>query len=339
VRYVKGKILVLGRNRFFHQWSAAAQPAGFPDRLEWRVDPKEDPKREVDAVAAGESDWTDARFGGPVAALEARFGSQLYRTPQESTQAVFLNTRIPPFNDVRVRRALAFAIDRRSAAADFPTDATITCQVLPPDFPGRRPYCPYTARPDTSGTWTQPDLARGLRLLRGAPRMTVTVWSLPNPSPGIRHVVAALKELHFPARLRVYSDLAHAGDYFGHVNNSRNRVQAAFWGWVASDVSAADFLIPLFSCASFIPASPNNENVAQFCDPSIDRLMNKAKQLQSSSQAAANALWAQVDRRIVDAAPWIPLVNPSWTDVVSRRAHHYQRSPVLGFFFDQMWVR
>lgn len=83
---------------------------------------------------------------------------------------------------------------------------------------------------------------------------------------------------------------------------------------------------------------PLNQNPAEFCDPSIDRLISQATQLQSSSRAAANDLWAQVDRRLVDAAPVIPLVNPSWVDVVSTRVHHYERSPVLGVLFDQMRV-
>ena len=61
---------------------------------------------------------------------------------------LFLNTRVPPFDDERVRRALAYAIDRGAVAADWLTPATVTCQFLPPNSPGYRPYCPYTVRPD-----------------------------------------------------------------------------------------------------------------------------------------------------------------------------------------------
>jgi hypothetical protein len=46
-----------------------------------------------------------------------------------------------------------------------------------------------------------------------------------------------------------------------------------------------------------------------------------------------------VDKRIVDAAPWVPLVTPSWIDVLSSRTHNYIRSVVLGVLFDQLWVR
>ena len=36
VDYVKGKSLTLVRNPYFHQWSFAAQPDGYPDRIQWQ---------------------------------------------------------------------------------------------------------------------------------------------------------------------------------------------------------------------------------------------------------------------------------------------------------------
>ncbi|MDQ6849417.1 MAG: ABC transporter substrate-binding protein [Actinomycetota bacterium] len=344
-RYDPGKLVVLTRNRYFHEWSAAAQPAGFPDRIEWRIDPAntEDEqiraaKRAVGTVASGATDWADAKRAAPRDTLAARFGARLHVTPTQTMHGVSLNTRVAPFNDVRVRRALAFALDRAAVQADWFTPATITCQFLPPDYPGFRPYCPYTQRPDATGTWHATDLRRAQRLVAasGTRGMRVTVYAEPAQAPGLRHVISALTDLGYRARLVVWhkSDLA----YFSYVADSRNKVQAAFYGWVANDASASSFL-NTYRCGAFVPASPNNQNPAQFCAPSIDRLMNQAEQVQATSPAAANDLWAQVDRRIVDAAPWIPLVSPTWVDVVSTRVHNYQRSPVLGVFFDQMWVR
>jgi len=71
---------------------------------------------------------------------------------------MFLNTRLPPFNDVRVRRALNYAVDRESVVRavggqDF---AQPTCQFLPPGFAGYRPYCPFTIRPAAGVDWSGP---------------------------------------------------------------------------------------------------------------------------------------------------------------------------------------
>lgn len=334
---VPGKVVHLTRNPYFRVWSVAAQPAGFPDQINYQIDPHgDDTKAAAAAVASGHADWADARGAGTIGALQTKFGSRLYVTPTETSHGVYLNTRVAPFNDVRVRRALAFAIDRHAVASDWFTPAIVTCQVLPPNFPGYRPYCPYTLGPDRSGTWRAPDLATALSLVRASHTkgMAVTVSSTAKGAAGMRHVVSALAALGYHARLRVLSDPSGTA-----MADSRHMVQASFGGWVAGDPSAADFIAPQFACGSFVPADPANLNTSEFCDPAEDKQTVRAEQLQSSSPDEANQLWAQIDKDIVNAAPWIALVNPSWVDVVSSRVHNYVRNSFLGVLFDQMWVR
>jgi YVTN family beta-propeller protein len=349
--YVPGKLLTLTRNPFFREWSAAAEPAGFPDSIDLLIEPADpEPKpgqpadryspsamRAARAVETGQADWADTRIAAPIGTLEAQFGSRLRVTPTETMHGLFLNTRIPPFNDVRVRRALSFALDRAAVADNWFTPATITCQMLPPNFPAYRPYCPYTLRPGATGTWQAPDLATALRLVKDSPTrgMTVTVYAEPPQVASFRPIVTALRTLGYRARIAAYSGPDY---YFDHVGDSSYKIQAGAYGWVPTDASAANLLTD-YTCPTFTPASLHNQNPAQFCDPSIDRLEARARRLETPSPAAANDLWAQVDHRIVDAAPWIPLVTPRWVDVLSTRVHNYQRNPFIGVFFDQMWVR
>jgi peptide/nickel transport system substrate-binding protein len=213
--------------------------------------------------------------------------------------------------------------------------------MLPPAYPGYLPYCPYTVRPNAAaGRWIGPDLAQALRLVDASHTrgMRISVYGPPGMRPALLHVVSALRDLHYRARFQIRSTTLD-NKYFDYVRDSRNRVQAGFFGWVAGGVSAGDTLA-VYRCSAFTPASNQNFNPAEFCDPSIDALMDEAIRRQaSSSVAAGNDLWAEVEHRIIDAAPWIPLVTPSWVDVFSTRVHNYQRSPVAGVFYDQMWVR
>ncbi len=335
-----GRVVVLGRNRYFHEWSAAAQPAGFPDRIEWRVDPHgDDTKAATAAVAQGQADWADARGADTLAQLQSRFGARLYVTPTETSHGIALNTRVAPFDDVRVRRALAYAVDRQAVADAWFTPALPTCQVLPPNFPGYRPYCPYTLPSRQPGAWRAPDYPTAQRLVEESHTkgMTITVWSPPSVAAGMRPVVEALNQLGYHARLAVYTKASPA--YFSFIADSRTKFQAGFGGWVASVPNASDFMVSQYECRQFSPADPNNPNFDEFCDPTVDRLIAQAQQVGASAPADANRLWAEADRRVVDAAPWIGLVTPSWVDAVSSRVHNYVRSSVLGVFFDQMWVR
>ena len=333
-------LVVLTRNRYFREWSAAAQPAGFPDRIEFRVDPHgDDLKYGADQVANRRADWADVRGVATLPALQARFGNRLYVSPTETSHGIVLNTRIAPFDDVRVRRALAYAVDRQAVANDWFTPAVPTCQVIPPNFPGYRAYCPYTLPAAQPGTWRAPDFATAQRLVDASHTkgMRITVWTSPRVQAGMQHVVQALRQLGYRAKLAVY--LKETPDYFSFLADSRNRFQAAFGGWVAGIPNDADLLAPQFECARFTPANPLNTNIDQFCDPAIDRLIAKADATQNATSGATHELWATVDARLVDAAPWIGLVTPSWVDAVSARVHNYVRSAALGVFFDQMWVR
>jgi hypothetical protein len=46
-----------------------------------------------------------------------------------------------------------------------------------------------------------------------------------------------------------------------------------------------------------------------------------------------------VDRRVVDAAPWIPFLNAQGLELTSKRVANYQRNPQFGVLIDQLWVR
>ena len=111
----------------------------------------------------------------------------MHTNPQQATIALFLNTRLAPFDRLDVRRALNYAADRAAAVrvTGGPDVARPTCQILPPHFPGYRPYCPYTAHASTSGIWTAPDLAKARALVArsGTRGMKITVWSWEGSSP------------------------------------------------------------------------------------------------------------------------------------------------------------
>ena len=72
---------------------------------------------------------------------------------QAGINFIALHTEVPPFDNVEVRRAVNFAVDRERVVQILGGDAAafLTCQQLPPNFPGYEPYCPYDGRGDRTG--------------------------------------------------------------------------------------------------------------------------------------------------------------------------------------------
>lgn len=262
--------------------------------------------------------------------MTTRYAGQVHSSAQPATHYLFLNTRVPPFDDPRSRRAVALAIDRAAlvAATGRPRAARATCQILPPNFPGYRSYCPFA----------RPDLVRARQLVAasGTTGMRVTVWGWKALwAPEARYAASLLGRLGFRVRLRLFDS-----SFWNYVADSRNRVQVGTGGWIADYPAASNFFVPLLTCRSFVAANgQNNNNYAAFCDPSIDAAIEHALARQATNPQAAIELWARIDQRVTEAAPWVPLVTPVGTSIVSKRVGNYQFHPTLGPLFGQFWVR
>ncbi len=103
------------RNPYFREWSHAAQLAGNPDVIRWRYAPSR--RAAVQDIERGRADW----FRGTIPpdqlrALQVRDPSQIHANPSPIVEFVHLNTHRRPFDDVRVRRALNYAVDRAKIA-------------------------------------------------------------------------------------------------------------------------------------------------------------------------------------------------------------------------------
>jgi peptide/nickel transport system substrate-binding protein len=331
----------LVRNPRFHEWSAAAQPRGYPDEIIMRTGLS--PDAQVRAVERGKADVLHGVPGPPsrVSELRRQYASRLQVNPAKGTVYVFLNTRLPPFDNLKVRQAVNYAVDRnRTVELQGGSDQMQpTCQVLPPNFDGYRRYCPYTIDPRPDGKYTGPDLAKARALVAasGTSGQAVTVWTTPGCCLD-RYFVSVLQSLGYRARLKVIPK-GNVNAYLSVLSDSRRKVQAGINAWFADYLSASNFFPVLLTCASYHPRSPENPNVAEFCDPHIDAEIARARSLQTSDPQAASQLWSKIDRDIVDQAPWVAVMNPRWIDFVSPRVGNYQFNPQWIALFDQLWVK
>lgn len=97
--------VTLVRNPYFREWSHAAQPEGYPDRIVWRIGAGTEAA--VSSVEQGAADYSmDPPPADRLNEVQTRFASQLHVEPNDVTIEMGLNTRVAPFTDARVRRAV-----------------------------------------------------------------------------------------------------------------------------------------------------------------------------------------------------------------------------------------
>jgi peptide/nickel transport system substrate-binding protein len=271
-----------------------------------------------------------------------RYPGRLYPGFKTFTGYVFLNTRQRPFSSLKARQAVSYAIDREHLIQLFglgPGQAAPTCQLLPADFPGYQPYCPYTT-PPRGGAWHGPDLATARRLAResGTTSTPVTVWHVRGAGdvPVNSYLVRLLRQIGYRATLRSIS----AGTFEKALLSPQGKVQIGISGFGADIPTVSTYFVPDLSCRSLQHPNPNGAlNLSWYCNPHADKLASHAQALQATDPAAARRAWAQLYRLISNQAPVVPFDSQSPTIFVSARVHNYQEQPMYGPLLDQMYVR
>jgi peptide/nickel transport system substrate-binding protein len=326
VQYAPTKQIKLVRNPYFKEWSKDAQPAGNPDVILQKFGLSAE--AEVTQVENNQADWMyDQPPADRLNEMGTKYADRVHINPLTATYYFAFNVNQPPFNNLKARQGVNFATDRNALVkiTGGPKLAQPTCQVLPPNFPGYVQYCPYTKNP--SAKWSAPDLAKAKQLInasgtKGASVKVNTDSNDTDKALGL-YFVGLLRQLGYKATLQVLS----SDIQYPYIQNSKNHVQFAFSDWYQDYPAASDFLDILLGCGSIHPNSNSSPNIAQFCDKSIQAKMDQASNTGITDPAAANKIWAQVDKEVTDQAPWVSMYNPKYIDFLSNRVKGYQFSP------------
>jgi peptide/nickel transport system substrate-binding protein len=330
--------MTMTRNPNFKVWSEEAQPDGYPDVIQYDFGLTDE--AEVTAVQNGEADWMfDQPPTDRLGELGTTYKDQIFINTLTAWWYAPMNTNIAPFNNVKARQAVNFALDRNALVNFFggPVLASPVCQVLPPGFPGHVSYCPYTANPGAE--WSAPDLEKAKALVEesGTKGQKVTIIAEDTAvSKAIgTYMQSVLTDIGYEAEVKPISPNIQ----FTYIQNTNNNVQISITQWYQDYPAASDFLNILFGCASFTPGSDSSINIAGFCDKDIQAKMDAALALGVTDPEAANVMWAEVDKAVTDAAPMAALFTPKHIDFVSKRVGNFQFNSQFYWMISQSWVQ
>jgi len=215
--------------------------------------------------------------------------------PGMSVTYLGLNVTQPPFDDLRVRQAVAMAIDRRKLADLVLNHTALPAErILPPNLAD-------DVGPITATLSYDPERARALLAssLYGAanamPELVLSISGTSGHMPRMTRAILAMLEGNLGLKVRV-EQLAWT-DFLNDLTRRRFQMYSA--GWVADYPDPQNFLDLLF-----YSSSPQNHT--GYVNAEVDRLLERARV--EGDRERRMALYRQAESRIVQEAPWVPLV-------------------------------
>lgn len=225
------------------------------------------------------------------------------------------NTEKAPFDNVKVRQALNYAIDRNAIIEAVYRGAGVAAKnPLPPTIWGYNNSTePYEYNPEK---------AKKLLAEAGFPNGFETdIWvqpvvraSNPNPRRMAELVQADWEKIGVKGNLISYE----WGDYIKRTK--AGELTVGIYGWSGDNGDPDNFLSPLFGSANV-----GNSNYARFKNAEFDALLDKAIGLSDKAERAK--LYEQAQTILRKEAPWVNVAHSINFAPVSKRVIDYKQSP------------
>ncbi len=216
------------------------------------------------------------------------------------TSYLTMKVGMKPFDDIRVRQAVAAAINKKRIVKLINGRATVADQILPPGMPG------YDK--DFVGIAYDPAHAKELLKQAGLADGFSTDLYANNTDPNPRIAEAIQQDLAavgIKVSLKTLAQenvIAAGGD-----PNQGPMVWSGGMAWSDDFPDPADFFTPILSCDS---ATKGGWNWSFYCNKPLDAQAQAADAITDPAKSAErDAAWAKIYRAVMADTPWVPVFN------------------------------
>lgn len=245
--------------------------------------------------------------------------------PLNAIQYLSMNTEMPPFDQVNVRRAVNHAIDRKRIVSLISDRGILARGVLPPGMPG--------FDEQLEGYDYDPEKARKLLTEAGYPNgfsteLMVTAQSGIDTKIG-QAVQQDLAEVGIAVEIRPVT-----GPTRIEATGRRGTVPFSTFGWYQDYPDPSNFLDVLLNGNRITEV--NSTNVAFYDNDQVNALLNEASN--STDQAGRLALYQEAERLVVEDAPWVFLYYPQMYLLRQPWLKGLKLNPVWPIRYELMWI-
>jgi peptide/nickel transport system substrate-binding protein len=278
-------------------------PSGHVDKIDISV--VRNDSTQVNEIERGKADWMQTP---PPPDLYSKVkekyeGSQFRVEPTVSTYYFWMNMKKPPFNDLKVRQAVNYALNSEAFERIYSGQLKGTHQILPPPMPGYQKFDLYPY-----------DMAKAKQLIKEAhpSDRNITVWADDEPenAEATAYYQGVLTKLGFNAKLKEIN----ADNYTSIIGNqSTPDLDTGWYDWFEDYPHPNDFFQPLLSGESIQPT--NNTNFSMTDVPALTAKINTLAEKPLDPQQEAG--YASLDKEFMEQAPWAPYGTRTITTFVS----------------------
>jgi peptide/nickel transport system substrate-binding protein len=267
-------------------------PAGHVDKIEIEV--LRNQSTQVNDIESGKLNWIfDPPPTDRYTEVKEKFeGTQFRPEPTISTYYFWMNQSEEPFNNLKVREAVNYAVDPAALERIYTGQVVGTQQILPPGMPG---YEKFELFPHNMKK------AKELIAESGVKDKEITVWTdteSPNNDAGT-YYQGVLKELGFNVELKILN----ADNYFTVIGNtSTPNLDTGFADWFEDYPHPNDFFDILLNGASIQPT--NNQNFSQTNNEALNEKIDTLAEEQLGPQQEKE--YAELDSEFMKEAAWAP---------------------------------
>ena len=247
----------------------------------------------------------------------------VYQEPIIGTIYMFLNGQFPPLDNVLVRQAVSWAIDRDKLVKLQTGQAQALYQVYPPGMPG------YQA--DKKWYGYDPAKAKQLLAQAGHPNGFTTDLYTDNVDPYpklFQSIQNDLAAVGITANMHVTSNAT-----FFDLSSTAHKCAMGRELWYMDYPDPSDWIISLFTKAAAVTGAQDN---AFWWSPTIESMVKRAQAM--TDEQARLALYEQMQAFIMSQAPYVTLFSPVMTTMCSKRVGGFYLHEVFNYDPVHYWI-
>ena len=255
---------------------------------------------------------------------DPKWKQQIFSQPLVAISYMFMNVGMKPFDNVKVRQALSWAIDRDKLVKLQGGQAMSLWQFYPKGMPGYQDGKVYYGY--------DPAKAKQLLADAGFPNGFKTMLYTDNVDPNPKlwtSVQADLQAVGVQAELKTMSN----NSYYSQQSTPKTLTAGSF-GWWMDFPDPSDWIAPLFSKSAAVPGGMNS---SFWWSPVLEKMFTEA-QAMTDPQARIDKFTA-MQEYIATQAPYVPCYQPIQTTMCTETTGGFYLHPVYEIDPTQYWKK